>query len=210
MIDFPWAYEDDDEQAAERGVLPYSTMSIKQACAFARDKIAPILHDDCVVALWVTNYILPRCLHRPVLKALGLKPKTVVTWPKDRAGQGHYAKGQTEHLIIATRGKPVVTLTDQTTLLQGPFHLVKKGTHSSKPVEAYTFFESLFPAPRYADFFSRYQHNERWDCHGAQAPAANITAITSPNDNITENITGITTTRESPNIPVCLLRRVKP
>jgi len=33
-----------------------------------------------------------------------------------------------------------------------------------------THFESLFPAPRYADLFSRYQHNERWDCHGNEAP----------------------------------------
>ena len=72
MIDFPWAYEpDDDEAAAERGVLPYSTMSIKQACAFARDKIAPIMHQDSVLGLWVTNFIFVRGLHLPVLKACG-------------------------------------------------------------------------------------------------------------------------------------------
>ena len=95
-----------------------------------------------------------------------------MTWPKERGGQGYYAKGQTEHLVIATRGKPTVTLSDQTTLLQGPFHLVNKGEHSSKPVEAYTFFKSLFPAPRYADLFSRYRHNDRWDPHGFEAPKA--------------------------------------
>ena len=147
-------------------------MSIEQACAFARDKIAPILHEDCALGFWVTNFILVRGLHIPVLKALGgFEPKTIVTWPKARhTFKAHWLRGQTEHLVIATRGKPIVTLSDQTTLLQGPFHIVKKGEHSSKPVEGYSFFESLFPAPRYADLFSRYRHNERWDCHGNEAP----------------------------------------
>jgi N6-adenosine-specific RNA methylase IME4 len=155
MDDVPWAYEDDDDDAAERGVLPYSTMSIAQACAFHKEHVAPIMHDDAVLGFWVTNYILVRGLHLPVLAACGFEPKTLVTWPKDRPGRGHYAKGQSEHLIIATRGRPVVTLSNQTTMLQGPFHLVNKGAHSSKPREAYSYFESLFPAPRYADFFSR-------------------------------------------------------
>jgi MT-A70 len=89
--------------------------------------------------------------------------------PKDRAGQGHWLKGQTEHLVIAVRGRPIVTLSDQTTLLRGPFHLVSKGAHA-KPIEAYGLFESLVPAPRYADLFSRYRHNDKWDCHGDEAP----------------------------------------
>jgi N6-adenosine-specific RNA methylase IME4 len=40
-----------------------------------------------------------------------------------------------------------------------------------KPPEFYDFVESLCPAPRYADLFSRYQHNDKWDCHGDEAPA---------------------------------------
>jgi N6-adenosine-specific RNA methylase IME4 len=167
MVDIPWAYEPDDENAAERGVLPYPTLSIEQACTLP---VASILQEDCVVGMWVTNFVLSGGLHRVVLDAWGLEGKTVVTWPKDRCGRGHWAKGQTEHLVIATRGKPVVTLTNQTTLLNGPFHLVQKDAHSAKPVEAYTYFENLYPAPRYFDLFSRYQHNERWDPHGDQAP----------------------------------------
>lgn len=30
--------------------------------------------------------------------------------------------------------------------------------------------EKLCPAPRYADLFSRYRHNDRRDCHGDEAP----------------------------------------
>jgi hypothetical protein len=39
-----------------------------------------------------------------------------------------------------------------------------------KPDSFYDLVESLCPAPRYADLFSRYRHNERWDCHGDEAP----------------------------------------
>jgi hypothetical protein len=68
--------------------------------------------------------------------------------------------------------KPTFTLTGHTTLLKGPSHLVKKSAHSAKLIEAYDWFESLVPAARYFDLFSRHQHNERWDCHGFKAPAA--------------------------------------
>jgi N6-adenosine-specific RNA methylase IME4 len=168
MADVPWAYEPDDDDAPERGVLPYSTMSIEQTCTI---DVGSIMHADSVLGLWVTNFILVRGLHLPVLRAWGgFKAETILTWPKDRAGQGHWLKGQTAHLVIAARGRPIVTLSDQTTLLRGPFHLVSKGAHSAKPIEAYGLFESLVPAPRYADLFSRYRHNDKWDCHGDEAP----------------------------------------
>ena len=179
LVDIPWAYEPDSENAPQRGVLPYPTLSIEQACAL---NVGAILHPDCVVGMWVTNFVLACGLHVPVLQAWGLERKTVITWPKDRIGRGHYAKRQTEHLVIAVRGEPIITLTDQTTLLRAeidpatgkpkPFHLVQKNAHSAKPIEAYTYFESLYPAPRYFDLFSRYQHNDKWDCHGNEAQVA--------------------------------------
>jgi hypothetical protein len=61
----------------------------------------------------------------------------------------------------------VVELTTQTTFLHGPLR-----ANSQKPTEFYDFVESLCPAPRYADLFSRYRHNDKWDCHGDEAPAA--------------------------------------
>jgi len=146
-------------------------MSIEQLCGM---DVAPIMHQDSILCLWVTNFVLARALHIPVLSAWGgFEPKTVITWPKDRPGRGRWAFGQTEHLVLAVRGQAIVTLSDRTTtLLRGPFHLVRKNAHSEKPIESYAFVESLCPAPRYADLFSRYRHNEKWDCHGDQARAA--------------------------------------
>ncbi len=102
-----------------------------------------------------------------VLDAWGFKQKTILTWAKDRMGTGDWLRGQTEHCLLAVRGKPVVELTNQTTLLHGPLR-----ANSQKPVEFYDFIERLCPAPRYAYLFSRYGHNEKWDCHGDEAPPA--------------------------------------
>jgi hypothetical protein len=80
-------------------------------------------------------------------------------------GNGDWLRGQTEHCVLATRGTPIVTLTNQSTVVFAP----ARG-HSVKPIEFYALIESLCPAPRYADLFSRYRHNDNWDCHGAEAP----------------------------------------
>jgi N6-adenosine-specific RNA methylase IME4 len=170
MIDIPWAYEPDDDSPT-RGVLPYPTLSIAQACALDIDAI---MHADAALFMWVTNFILARGLHLKILSTWGgFEPKTIITWPKARhTFKAHWLRGQTEHIVMAVRGKPVIDLTDAdlSTLLRGPFRLVRKGEHSAKPVEAYDFVERLCPAPRYCDLFSRYQHNDKWDCHGDQAP----------------------------------------
>jgi N6-adenosine-specific RNA methylase IME4 len=84
---------------------------------------------------------------------------------------GAWMRGQTEHCILARRGKPTVELTTQSTLLHAPV-----GRHSEKPRAFYDFVESLCPAPRYAYLFSRYRHNENWDCHGDEAPRATTEA----------------------------------
>jgi N6-adenosine-specific RNA methylase IME4 len=97
--------------------------------------------------------------------AWGFTEKSILTWAKDRMGLGDWLRGQTEHCILAVRGRPLVELTNQTTLLHG-----RVRAHSEKPLEFYCLVENLCPAPRYAYLFSRYQHNDRWDCHGDEAP----------------------------------------
>ena len=163
--DIPWAAEPEGDagRALGRGYWPYPTLTIEQACALP---VSKIMAEDAIVWLWVTNFILARGLHLPVLKAWGgFEPKTVVTWPKEKAGTGIWLRGQSEHAVMAVRGNPVVTLTDQSTIIKGPVR-----EHSRKPDSFYDLVESLCPAPRYADLFSRYQHNDKWHCHGDEAP----------------------------------------
>jgi len=95
VVDVPWAYEPDGDadRAAHRGAWPYPTITIEQACALP---VGPIMHDDSILWLWVTNFILARGLHLPVLHAWGFEPKTIVTWEKDSAATGIWLIGQTE------------------------------------------------------------------------------------------------------------------
>jgi N6-adenosine-specific RNA methylase IME4/ribosomal protein S14 len=161
VVDPPWPYEQRTEDPSHRAVRPYPTLSLAQICALP---VASIMHDDAIVWLWTTNLFMRHAY--TVLDAWGFEEKTILTWNKDRFGNGDWLRGQTEHVILAVRGQPIVTLTNQSTRLDAP----ARG-HSVKPVEFYDLVESLCPAPRYADLFSRYRHNDKWDVHGDEAPA---------------------------------------
>jgi N6-adenosine-specific RNA methylase IME4 len=160
VVDPPWHYEKRDDDPSHRGVLPYPTMSIEAICGI---DLASLAHADSVLWLWTTNHHMREAFQ--VLDAWGFEQKTILTWAKERMGMGDWLRGQTEHCLLAVRGKPIVTLTNQTTLLHAP-----KRAHSQKPVEFYDLVELLCPAPRYADLFSRYRHNSKWDCHGDEVP----------------------------------------
>jgi N6-adenosine-specific RNA methylase IME4 len=162
VADVPWQFDESDEDSAQRGIGPYPRMTIDEICALP---IASIAAPDAVLWLWTPNFHIVQGLATMVARAWGFDPRTMVTWEKPKMGNGRWLRGITEHVILAVRGKPIVTLTNQTTLLRAPWR-----GHSVKPPEFYTFVESLCPAPRYADLFSRYRHNERWDCHGDEAP----------------------------------------
>lgn len=165
-VDVPWPFEPDDQDPSHRGAWPFPTMSIEEICSL---DVSSIMHEDAILWFWTTNFHMR--LAYKVLDAWRFHDTpTMLTWAKDRMGNGHWLRGQTEHCIVAIRGKPTVTLTNQTTLLHAPVR-----GHSVKPVEFYDLVEKLCPAPRYADLFSRYRHNDRWDCHGDEAPQAVVT-----------------------------------
>jgi N6-adenosine-specific RNA methylase IME4 len=86
-------------------------MSIAEICALS---VVSVAHHDCVLWLWTTNQHMREAFS--VLDAWGFQQKTILTWFKDQMGCGDWLRGQTEHCIMAVRGKPVVTLTNQTTL----------------------------------------------------------------------------------------------
>jgi N6-adenosine-specific RNA methylase IME4 len=155
VADPPWPYEIRKNDPSHRATHPYPQMSIAQICAV---DIGSLAHSDCLLWLWTTNHHMREAF--AVLDAWGFVQKTILTWAKDRMGTGDWLRGQTEHCLLAVKGKPTVQLTNQTTLLCGPLR-----KNSQKPSEFYEFVEKLCPAPRYAYLFSREQR-ERWDMHG--------------------------------------------
>lgn len=163
VIDPPWPAEPAAASVPEsRAYFPYPTMTIPQICAVP---VASVAHTDCVLWLWVTNFHMRYAYQ--ALDAWGFREKTILTWVKDRMGQGQRLRGQTEHCILAARGKPLLDLTNQTTAFFG-----RVRNHSQKPLEFYTMVETLCPASRYAEFFARGPARACWDGHGDQAPVS--------------------------------------
>jgi MT-A70 protein len=90
----------------------------------------------------------------------------MLTWAKPHFGCGERLRGQTEHCVLAVRGSPVLTLTNESTLLLAPV-----GEHSEKPTAFYSLVESLCPAPRYLELFAR-KPRPGWDVWGDEVAAA--------------------------------------
>jgi N6-adenosine-specific RNA methylase IME4 len=164
VVDVPWPAEPDDPDPAERGYWTFATMSIE---AIRAHPIGSRLHDHSVLWFWVTNFHMRYAY--TILDAWGFRATpTILTWGKPQPGRGKRLLGQTEHAIMAIRGNPVITLTNQSTLLLAP--IPKPRTEARKPPEFYRMVESLCPAPGYLDVFSRYRHSDLWTCWGAEAP----------------------------------------
>lgn len=160
VADPPWPFDIRQDDPSHRATHPYPQMSLSKICDL---DVASIAAPDSILWLWVTNYhFLNGALE--VVGAWGFTPITILTWAKDKIGLGAWLRGQTEHCILATRGKPVVTLTGQSTLLRAPAR-----AHSQKPDEFYALVESLCPAPRYCELFQR-TARPGWDGHGDEAP----------------------------------------
>jgi N6-adenosine-specific RNA methylase IME4 len=150
VVDPPWPYETRKADPSHRATHPFPQMSIEDICAMP---IAEMATPNCILWLWTTNHHMREAF--AVLDAWGFQQKTILTWAKDRMGMGDWLRGQTEHCLMAIRGKPIVTLGNHTTLLPGPMR-----ENSRKPDAFFSFVTSLCPAPRggYVSIFERYDH----------------------------------------------------
>lgn len=144
VIDPPWLYEKRAEDITQRGQIDYPGMELDTIKALP---VADRAEDNCILWCWTTNGFMRAALE--CLDAWGFKEKTILTWGKDRMGNGDWLRGKTEHCIMAVRGSPIVTLTNQTTLLPAPVR-----EHSRKPDEFYALVETLCPGTK-LDMFAR-------------------------------------------------------
>ncbi len=163
VADPPWPYTCRTEDVTHQGTIPYPTMTIVEICA-----LEVPADDDCVLWLWTTNAFMREAFR--VLDAWGFREKTILTWVKPRPGLGNWLRGQTEHCIRAVRGKPVVRLVNQSTVLEAP-----TTGHSRKPDAFYALVESLCPSTSRLDLFAR-ERRAGWTCSGAELPLASKSA----------------------------------
>jgi N6-adenosine-specific RNA methylase IME4 len=156
VIDPPWKYDNRVEDTTHRGRNQYPDMSIEEICALPVKSFA---EDDCVLWLWTTNAFMRDAFK--CLDAWGFKDKTILTWDKVNLGLGDYLRNVTEHCILAVRGKPILQLTNQTTIIRE-----KRREHSRKPDAFYDLVEALCPGSK-LEMFSR-EPREGWQQWGAE------------------------------------------
>jgi len=154
VIDPPWNYGREYNAYSSRVASPYPEMDVEQIMVM--DIPAA---DDCMLWLWTTNKFMHDAYH--ILEAWAFEPKTILTWYKERTGVGHWLRGDTEHCVLAVKGKPIITHTAQSSFLGA-----KAGEHSEKPEEFYGLVESLCPGKK-LEMFAR-KEREGWCSHGNQ------------------------------------------
>lgn len=162
--DYPWLYENSDQHEGSRGHLPYPPMPMDEILAHAREA-AKRAGKHCVLALWVTNLHVVNGNAARVVEAFGATAHSMFTWPKPRFVIGTWGRGQTEHLVIASIGKPTHTLNEVSTLLPSwkPAH---PDEHSSKPAEVAELLQEHCGGP-FLELFAR-EDREGWACWGAE------------------------------------------
>jgi len=146
VIDPPWKFEE-DYSLSRLGVTPYPTMSVEEIMAIP---VPEILHRHSVLWMWATNRHLAGGEAGQILKHWGFRPVSILTWVKEWAGTGVWLRGQTEHAVLAVRGKPIQPLKPESTLLRAPC----TGTHSTKPDAFYRLVERLCPGSK-VEIFAR-------------------------------------------------------
>jgi DNA adenine methylase len=156
VADPPWPYDKRPGDPTQRGACDYPPMTLEDIRALP---VGAIAHADSVLWLWTTNAHLPDAFD--VLRAWGFTHKTLLTWVKDRMGCGDWLRGQTEHCLLAVRGQPTVTLTNETTVIHADAR-----EHSRKPEDFYTLVESLCPGSK-VELFARCRR-PGWTAHGDQ------------------------------------------
>jgi len=147
VADPPWQYDSGNS-------LPYPTMPLEDIKAMP---VRDLADENAIPWLWTTNTHLRVALE--VVEAWGFEYKTLLTWVKDRIGTGEWLRGQTEHCLLAARGKPAFFHENHSTVLEAA-----RREHSRKPEEFYALVEEACPGSK-VELFCR-QRRDGWRVYG--------------------------------------------
>lgn len=143
VADPPWRYANAATKADAN--KHYSTMCLEDILSIPVRSLAT---PDAHLWLWTTNAFMEE--GHDVVRAWGFRPLTILTWCKPRPGVGHYLRNNTEHCILASRGKPIVPEHKPlSTWFEWPAQ-----RHSQKPDAFYDLVETVSEGP-YLEMFSR-------------------------------------------------------
>ena len=195
-VDFPW--NETGGGRIKRGAdKHYPLMKDKDILA-----VAPVIGAwagrDAHCYLWVTNTYLEFAF--PVLKAMGFRYVTTVTWVKDRMGLGQYYRGLTEHCLFAVRGRLPYRTREDGLRAQGrtafyaeddtpldPPDLpsaieAPRTVHSRKPEAMRAQIELVSPGP-YLEVFAR-RRRPGWEAWGNDIAPESCKFCGNPSDDL--------------------------
>lgn len=195
VADPPWSFADKGSRAAPDSGLTdagYTTMdaeSIRNLViggALVRDRVAA----DAALFLWTTWTHILNGEATATARAWGFEPKVVIPWIKVsqttskaayaqhpavsmltdggmavQIGMGHYVRGCSEPLILATRGSKTVPGSRQ---LPGVI-VAPRSRHSAKPAQAWALVHTLYPDAKGIELFTRGEPPPGWWCFGHEA-----------------------------------------
>ena len=161
VADPPWKYDSRSEDTTHRGKNMYPEMTVPEICKLP---VGTLAQDNCILWLWTTNAFMRGAYE--CLDAWGFQEKTILTWDKVNMGLGDWLRNVTEHCIVAVKGRPVVSLTNQTTMIREA-----RREHSRKPEAFYSLVEALCPGSK-LEMFARAQR-EGWAAWGAESTKFN-------------------------------------
>ena len=173
LADPPWSYSD-------RGCIgavaeQYATLSLEQICSMP---VAQLASRDCVLFLWATYPKIQDAL--AVINAWGFTYKSIAfQWLKLYSGGepffglGRWTRGNTEPVLLATRGKPSRVGRDVSQLVGIDAFMDEElvaacvGSHSAKPPQVRTKIERLMGECSRLELFAR-ERVDGWDAWGNQ------------------------------------------
>lgn len=173
VADPPWRYTQEAPARTGSGVSAehqYGTITTEQIADLPVGEQAA---QDAALYLWVTNPVLIgarpsiRGHLEPVdlIRRWGFEPKTILTWHKlGILGLGFYFRGDTEHVIYATRGSVQIP----PAIRESNHFAAARSGHSVKPDRFYELVERVSPGP-YLELFAR-RRRYGWDVWGDEAP----------------------------------------
>lgn len=144
MADPPWRYAAPGTTKAD-ATKHYDTMALHDLMGLPVEDMA---ERDAHLWLWGTNALLDQAYR--LVRAWGFEPLTLVTWCKKQPGVGHYLRNNTEHVILAGRGRPLVPVEKPI----ATWFVWPRAEHSRKPDAFYDLVETVSPGP-YLELFAR-------------------------------------------------------
>lgn len=123
----------------------YRTMRVDE---IAKLDVASLAASDAHLWIWGVNRLLGSAYE--VAEAWGFTPMSLLTWCKPGPGMGYYLRNNTEHAVLATRGRPIVPAA----ALPSSWFEWRRRRHSEKPSEFFGLVEQVSPGPR-VELFAR-------------------------------------------------------